>query len=196
MPSSEYEASSDVCLSNATNAYGCIFCTTGKELLVANAFEQKNEGVKAIAVRQMKRRSVCGTTVLQDEIILPGYLFFQICEPYPQFPKVPGEKVLSVLTYTDGDWKMYGDDAEFAQWLFKHGGRIGLSQASYRPGERVKILSGPLKDYEGYITRIDRRNKNGQVSIPFGGRVVKVWLGFDIVEEQKSSEDSSLFQRD
>ena len=36
---------------------------------------------------------------------------------------------------------------------------------------------------EGNITRIDKRNRSGQVTINFAGREQKVWLGFDIVKE-------------
>ena len=44
----------------------------------------------------------------------------------------------------------------------------------------------PLKDLEGHITRIDRRNKSGQVSITFGGKTIKIWLGFNYIEDRET----------
>jgi transcription antitermination factor NusG len=51
-------------------------------------------------------------------------------------------------------------------------------------GERVRIASGPLKDLEGYIVRIDKRNRSGQVMLMFNNRTVKVWLGYEMIEKE------------
>ena len=163
-------------------AFGCIFCSCGKEMHVAGALEQRLPQIRARAVRQTKRRTCKGFTTLHDEVILHGYVLFEAPEDLPVLEAIPKEDIIAILTDTDGDWRLFGRDEDYARWVFRHDGLLGLSRA-YRVGDRIQIIDGPLKDMEGQITRIDRRNRGGQVTLSFGGQTMKVWLGFDIVEE-------------
>ena len=94
---------------------------------------------------------------------------------------------ITILTDTDGDWRLYGKDGEYARWAFSYHGLIGLSSA-YRVGEQIHIVDGPLKDLEGKISHIDRCNHGGQVTLQVWGKVLKVWLGFEIIEEHTADE--------
>lgn len=89
-----------------------------------------------------------------------------------------------LLTTPNSSWKLSGNDERFAKWLFSMNGLITLSKA-FMEGERVRIASGPLKDLEGCITRIDKRNRSGQVMIMFNNRTVKVWLGYEMIEKEQ-----------
>jgi transcriptional antiterminator NusG len=164
--------------------FGCLYCPFGKEKLIADFIERHNPQVHACAVCQTKRFSTSGVTRLQNVIMLHGYILFAVPENTDIYGIVEmcDEKVF-VMTYSDGEWKMYGDDRRYAEWIFRYNGVIGVSKA-YRIGDRISIVEGPLKDMEGYITRIDRRNRNGQVNIMFRDRCVKVWLAFEILEER------------
>lgn len=168
-------------------AYGCVFCLTGKEALIAHYIENQNPDIRATAVRQTKRHTHRGITTLRDEVVFNGYVLFQAPENTPVYDALPTEEPLSLLTYSGGDWRLYGDDERYAQWVFRNNGLIKLSRA-YKLGDRVHIIDGPLKDLEGHITRVDHRNRNGQVTIPFGGKLIKIWLGFDIIEEYATDE--------
>lgn len=163
-------------------AFGCIFCPYGKEMHVAGTIERHQPRIRATAVRQTKRRTCKGLTTLHDEVILHGYVLFEAPEDTPVFQAIPKDEIISILTYTDGDWRLFGNDEDYARWVFRNNGLLGLSHA-YQVGDRIQIIDGPLKDLEGQISRIDRRNRGGQVTLTFGGNTFKVWLGFDIVEE-------------
>lgn len=106
---------------------------------------------------------------------------------------LPREENISILTYSDGDWQLYGDDEAYAKWIFQNEGLIGLSRV-YRVGDRIQIVDGPLKDLEGHITRVDRRNKSGQVSIVFGGKTIKIWLGFNYIEDRERIGNALIAQ--
>lgn len=172
---------------NQIFAYGCVFCMTGKEQLVAEYMEQQNTRVLARAVYQTKRHTKIGKTVLCNEVVLPGYVLFEAPADLDIKPTIPYDEAISLLTYSDGDWRLYGEDETYARWVFKHNGVIGLSKA-YQVGDRIQIVEGPLKDIEGSITRVDRRNRSGQVNLTFGGKQIKVWLGFEIIEEFSANE--------
>lgn len=174
---------------NGKIAYGCVFCISGKELYVACQLERLTDCIRARAVCQTKRYTIRGKTTLKNVVVFPGYVLFEAPESCDIFRFTQDDESLSVLTYTDGDWRLYGDDRTYAQWVFQYNGLIGLSKG-YQIGDRVQIIDGPLKDIEGCITRIDRRNRSGQVTLRFGGRELKVWLGFEIIKEYSVNERS------
>ena len=66
--------------------------------------------------------------------------------------------------------------------LFDTTGNIGLSQAFFDKGDRIRILNGFLKDYEGYITSVNRKNKTVKVAIDLQGKKVTMQLGYELVE--------------
>lgn len=175
-------------------AYGCLFCTTGKEMAVARTIMTVRPDVRATAARQEKHKSEQGRKSKVEAVILPSYVFFEAPEDMASLAWMPATDVIRVLTY-EGDWRLAGEDEHFARWLFLYDGLLGFSTA-YREGERIRIIGGPLKDMEGHITRIDRRGRSGQVEMRFNSKVVKIWLGFDLVnplpEEIVSGGDNPL----
>ena len=172
---------------NAALWYGCLFCTTGREIETARKVEMRWDGVKARAASVVKRKSCQGVKRLEKEVILPSYVFFQARDGFePEFPLPDG--VWRMLKTVDGDCRLTGKDEWFARWLLDQDGEIGLSKA-YQEGSWIQIEKGPLKDLEGYICRIDRRNRSGQVKLQINGREVKVWLGFELLEK-----DGGLFE--
>ena len=115
---------------------------------------------------------------------MPGYIFYEAAENFrPELPFPEG--VLKALKTVDGNWKLTGRDAEFARWLLEKDGEIGVSKA-HHVGEKVRIYQGPLKDLEGFVLRIDPRNQNAQIGLEVEGRTIKVWLPFEIVEDEVS----------
>lgn len=85
---------------------------------------------------------------------------------------------------------MSGADERFVRWLFRYEGLLSLSQA-YREGDRIRIVSGPLKDMEGRIRRIDKRGLSGQVILSFNGRDILIWLEFELVEPIEIRSESA-----
>lgn len=166
-------------------AYGCLFCTTGKEMVVARMLEVASPGVRAIAARQEKHKSVQGKKSKVEAVILPSYVFFEAPET-DDLAWMPTGDVIRVLSY-EGDWRLAGEDERFVDWLFQYNGLLGFSQA-YREGDRIKIISGPLKDMEGSIRKIDKRGHSGQVALEFNHKIVLAWLGFDLVNPMQGAD--------
>ena len=92
----------------------------------------------------------------------------------------PRQNVIKTLSM-EGDWRLHGTDEEFARWLFRYNGLLNLSQA-YRDGDRIRIISGPLKDMTGKIRRVDKRGMSGQVLLSFNGREIPTWLSFELID--------------
>ena len=161
-------------------AYGCLFCKTGKEQSVINRIHISCPEVRAITMRKIKYRTCKKIKRTEETIVLPGYVFFRVpsdIEPPAVFPM---ENVIRLLSM-DGDWQLHGADKQFACWLFQYDGLLGLSKA-YRVDDRVRIVSGPLKDMEGKIKRVDKRGMSGQVTLSFNGKDISVWFGFELIK--------------
>ena len=166
------------------SAYGCLFCLTGKEQIVADRIQTACPDVRAITMRQLKYRTRHKVKSREEVIVLPSYVFFRApvdLEPLAEFPL---ENVIRLLCTDDGVWQLYGEDQDFVRWLFQYEGLLGFSQA-YQEGDRIRIISGPLKNLEGRITRVDKRGKSGQVVISFHEREIPIWLGFELVQSLK-----------
>ncbi len=173
---------------NAENAtapqgmeYGCLFCATGKEQQVAERIHVQCPQVATIVMRVEKHKSDHGRKSRTQAIVLPGYVFFYAPADFEPRRFFPVEHVIRVLTSDEGVWQLRGEDARFAQWLFQYDGLLGFSRA-YREQERIRIVTGPLKDMEGQIVRVDKRGRSGQVRLNFNGRQVLVWLGFELID--------------
>ena len=161
-------------------AYGCLFCVTGKEQSVAERVQAACPDVRAITMRKIKYRTCRKVKQTEEAIVLPGYVFFKApsyIEPVLIFPRLNVIRALSM----EGDWRLRGADEEFARWLFRYDGLLSLSQA-YRDGDRIRIISGPLKDMEGRIRRVDKRGMSGQVLLSFNGREIPTWLSFELID--------------
>ena len=169
-------------------AFGCLFCITGKEQVVAGHLQRMCPDVRAVAARQEKHRTVNGKKLKVEEVFLPSYVFFEAPESIVPTAEFPREHVIRILALENGIWQLTGNDASFARWLFDYNGLLSFSKA-YREGERIRIVSGPLKDMEGMIRRVDKRGRSGQVILEFNGRSVPVWLGFDLLDAAPAKTD-------
>lgn len=161
--------------------YGCLFCITGREFRVAEEMGRLFPQLSATALVQEKHKSVGGQKTTERVIMLPGYVFFASADRSlgtQELFRVPG--IIRVLRGQERDWPLVGSDRTFAKMVMDLGGVIAMSQA-YKEGDRVCVLSGPLKDLEGNITRIDRRSRNGQIELKFDNRTWKVWLAFEYI---------------
>ncbi len=164
--------------------YGCAFCATGKEEAVARSIEVVCPGIRATPVRQIKRKTVGGHTSLVAQIAFPGYVFLEVEPAGESIFRLPRENLKTLLMTPNSGWRLSGDDERYARWIFSQGGLISMSKACMEGG-RIRIVSGPLKDLEGHILRIDKRNRNGQIMLTFNNRTLKAWLGFEMIEAER-----------
>lgn len=169
-------------------AFGCLFCVTGKEQALATLINRTQSIVKAFVARQEQFHSQQGVKTKVEKVLLPGYVFFQAPEDEDVEALIPRDHLIRMLTTDDGVWQLYGEDERFVQWLWQYGGTLGFSKAM-KEGTKIKIISGPLKDLEGKIRKVDKRGRSGQVALEFHGKVTLVWLCFDLVDAWKGNSE-------
>lgn len=160
----------------------CLFCSSGHEEKVAQHINSQYENVLALPVFQVKHRSEKGVKTLVKEVMLPGYVFVYSSDTIPMTQILLNSKTLKFLKDSEGTYELYGGNLEYAQWVLRYNGIIGCSKA-VRIGSRIKVIDGPLKDYEGYIKEVSKKNRNARIEMMFMGRMISAWLPFEWVED-------------
>lgn len=167
----------------AEYALGCIFCKTGSEESAVRLLNATPRMHRAFVPKKVEHRSEKGVKSAVEKVLFPGYVFFQAEEDWtPTLTMYHADYILRLLR-TDNGWQLKGDDAELIRWLLRHNGLLDMSKA-YREGTQVVIKSGPLKELEGIITKVDRHNRNGMVTLEVFGRKTNVWLPFEYVKDK------------
>lgn len=163
---------------------GCLFCKGGREEKVVLALTLHFPMLHVISPVKQRYRRVGGKAIEERVTLLPGYVFFETREPeIPLRDIVRQPNVLKVLKYPDGGWRLKGYDDQFARMMFRENGEIGFSKAVFDKGDRIHILDGFLKDLEGSIVRVNRRARTVEVRVDFQGKIISMWLGYELVEK-------------
>lgn len=163
----------------------CLFCMSGSEVRLAQEINCLNPECLAMPFLRMMHRSRNGERYLVQDVLLKGYVFLFVPEQSDIALLRKGETCFRVLERKRGGGLLIGDDRRYANWVLERGGILEVSQAA-RINDRVKIVSGPLLDLEGYITAFSKKNRNCRVLFEIMGRQLDVWLPFDWVESAES----------
>ena len=160
----------------------CLFCNTVKCGAVATAIRQKY-GYTAIAPKIIQRKWVKGECLEKIRDYLPGYVFVYSETPIRDFRELwIMEGVLRCLGERENGYRLTGDDERFAIMLHAGGGTIGILKA-YREGDRVKLVREAMGGFEGQIIRLDRRKGRAQIQFAFDGSQIKVWVGYEMIDD-------------
>lgn len=162
--------------------YGCVYCKTGYEAETARHLCDGCICLKATPAFRMEHRFIGGKKTQVKAIMLPGYVFFMADERFATFRLWQMSSVIRLLADTEQCWHLQGGDLAFAKWVFENDGLIGMSKV-LQTGSQVRILSGPMKDFEGAIIKINRHARSGIVAVKFDNNTFNLKLSFEIVEE-------------
>lgn len=166
---------------NQEVAYGCIFCRSGGERIIADRLKTLNPDIDVIVPTKLRYHR--GKQKDEQVILFPGYVFVRADTDYPMFSRVKHEFVYKILCDKGKDWRLYDSDAEIVQKLFEMNGVIGYSKAYYE-NDRIRIVEGFLKSFEGSITRVNHRMHTAEVTISICKRETRIWVGFEEIEAQ------------
>lgn len=136
-------------------------------------------------MRRMKKK-IRGEWRELHEKLLPGYVFITsscVKELYLELRRVPA---ITKLLGKDGEHFMALSSQE-VEWLTQIMGtadsstEVSLSWISVSEDDVVTILSGPLKDMEGQIKKINLHRRMAEVEVDFMNRKTVLHLGIEMV---------------
>lgn len=161
-----------------------IFTRSGYENEVKNIIENcfSKEEVKLLIPRRKIIERVKGQRVEKIKLLFPGYVFVNADMNDELYYKM--SKVLRL-----GVFLKEGEKAAFVKEeemkiilsLIKNSDLIDISKGIME-GDKVKIIEGPLKGYDGFIKKIDKRKKRAKIMLSIGGESKSVDLAIEIVE--------------
>ena len=161
--------------------YGCIFCKTGQEEQTAHDIELLYSEMKALNPVKLRYRRVNGKPVEERVSLFPGYIFVCLPADGEVYKLMRTGLIYKVLKDSDDEWRLSGADRALVEKMYRDGGVFGFSKAFYE-NDRIRIVEGPLKEYEGKILRVNHRKQTAQVQMSIQGMDMVVWLGFELIE--------------
>lgn len=144
----------------------------------------KRSGYKVISAISERYVVKNGRRCKEFRSLLPGYVFMASDELSVWDVLVRFRYICHPVRYGDSTLYLRGGDLEFVRWLQRYNGVIEMSKAVHE-GTKIRIISGPLMEYEGKIVKINKRQKCAAVQIDSEKIPCTVWLSFDFIEEMK-----------
>ena len=126
------------------------------------------------------------------EKLLPGYVFISSEDAEEMYFALKRIPMLTKLLGRDIGFftALTGQEAEWLEALVSVGqdgtiiGEVPLSQIEVNENDEVRILSGPLRDMEGRVKRINLHKRFAEVEVEFMGRMIILHLGIEMIEKK------------
>lgn len=148
----------------------------GRETVYKECFIPKTETVRRIRGELSKR----------ENILFPGYLFFDSADPamlHERLKKIPE---FTKLLGADGIPKpLYPHEEAFLRRL-SDGERVIRISKGYMKGDELVVTDGPLKNYRGRLAHIDRHKREATLEVDFLGDKRTVTVGLEVVKKEGS----------
>lgn len=169
--------------------YGCISCRSGCEDRLKLEMKDKYQGMDVIFPKKKRIRRIGGAAFEEETGLFPGYIFFSTREETLNLREIlQKDYVYRLLTDPDGEWPLKDSDRAFAEMLFAEDGLIGFSRAFYE-SDKIRIVDGFLKNYEGNIIRVNKRARTAEVAVQLRGKNITMWLGFELLQTQEDDKN-------
>jgi transcriptional antiterminator NusG len=159
----------------------CICCEVSKENMVESFLKQMGYNVISALVERTIIENGNIKNVLRS--IIPGYVFFEsenLLEIFFWRDICKIEYIYYPLKYADNEKCLRGKDLAFVNWLKVNKGIIKISKVT-EIGKKIKILEGPLKNYEGNIIKINKRQKCVAIKLDGEGIENIIWLSYEYI---------------
>lgn len=165
------------------NTY-CAFCSSGNESRVKERLERM--GYEGLIPQTVRSVVTGGKERLEHRKLFPGYVFFRAAALNGrEVMAVQGiQGVIRLLRYEEGSYALTKEDLAFIIWIWLRGGTLDVSRA-YREGDRIRVIDGPLKDYEGLIVQVNKKRKSVAIQLPGKSLLGKIWCSIELLSEAK-----------
>ena len=143
--------------------------------------------VECFFPQRERMRKLSGKWSIIKEKLFPGYVF--IVTDYPeeiflQLKNVP--KLTKLLGDNQGNFIPLKDNE--INFIQRWGGKdhvANISKVIIEKGNRVNILEGNLKDYEGEIIKVNLHKRIAVVRTTFMGSTTDVHMGIEILRKEE-----------
>lgn len=96
-----------------------------------------------------------------------------------QIQRISG--VQRALQYGDGERALRDEDLSFVRWMKDLHGLLEVSKV-VQVGSKIKVVSGPLKEYEGKIVEVKKHRKMVAIELSAKGHFGRIWCPVEYIE--------------
>ena len=154
----------------------CVSCRIGSEQNLIEII-QRNLGLTALYPMREQEDWSHGVWLHRVKPIIDGYIYVYTPDIIPTVKWINQLSMTRVLHYDEDDYALYGNDLDFAEWLWKNNGRIGVSEAIME-GKDFVILDGPMSEYKNHIQKINKQKRYAVVDMSIGGVMKNTFASF------------------
>jgi transcriptional antiterminator NusG len=142
------------------------------------------EEARFIWLRRSLRIKKSGDWIETLAPIFPGYLFVKAKEISPElFLKIkPIPGFFRFLQSNENIEPLSEGDRELLLHFLSFGQVIEKSVVYFDEGKRIRVMSGPLKELEGRIVKVDRRKGRAKVKLDMFENSFLIDFGFEALE--------------
>ena len=159
----------------------CLHCLTGYEHQVAEHIRKL--GYPSLVPVSKRLIVLGGKKSTQQRRLFPGYVFFRSgplnADEINQVTEL--DYAIRLLRYDTGYYALTEQDASLISRLWQNNGVFEVSQA-WREGNRIRFISGPLKDMEARIVKVNLKRSSVSVQLGEGSLLGKIWCSIEMIE--------------
>jgi transcriptional antiterminator NusG len=127
------------------------------------------------------------------EAVFPGYVFLETdsidADLYWTFRKTDG--FFRFLKSNRDVCPLSGEDKRLLVHFISFGEIADKSVVSFDENDRIIVLSGPMKNLEGHIVKVDKRKGRAKIRLTLCGDKFLIDLGFEVMEKQVGGEEKN-----
>lgn len=147
--------------------------------------------------RYVQKKRYDGQWHEKKKILFPGYVFIDTEDIEPFVRKLSQINGLTKLLRNADEIAPISDEEHRYLLDMMDDDYVVQISVGYLIGDQICITQGALKDYTGYIAKIDRHRRTAELMVDFFGRKTKVQVGLEIIkkvteEEFRQMKDESL----
>ena len=159
----------------------CLHCLTGYEQHIAEHVTRL--GYPSLVPVSSRIVYKNGKRKTQQRKLFPGYVFLRSqslnADEIGRLTDL--DYVIRLLRYDTGQYALTEEDAGLISRLWQNNGVLEVSQA-WREGNRIRIISGPLKDLEARILQVNLKRNSVAVRLGEGSILGKIWCSIEMIE--------------
>lgn len=181
--------------SSVNMEYFVIQVVTGKEDYFQKYLKGTYPEIHSSLIWLRKELTIRKTGKISKKVtsIFPGYLFYEAeslgYDELAIFKSAPG---FCRFLKTNQDIRPLPERERRLVFKLLSGGEIvGESNVVFDANDRIKVISGPMKDLEGKIIKVDKRKKRAKIKLNLYENSFTIDFGFKIIELMKEEPSNN-----
>ena len=129
-----------------------------------------------------------GNILTQLVPLFPSYIIVQTVNEIDFFTIATLKKIPDFYHFLNSNTDIVplnNVDLQIIKHFLGLGPKIGASLVRFDENDRIVVIEGPLKGFEGNIIKVDKRKQRAKININFGGTTHTMDLSFQDISKKK-----------